>query len=271
VRTPGEDVRAGETILDAGTVLGPGQLAAAAALGMRDLMVHPRPRVAVLPTGDEIRSPGEPLGAGQIYDAVSAPLALLIREVGALALPFGPAPDEPRALAAAVREAGAAADAVVTIGGVSVGPMDLICRLPGVGDEIRGFRLALRPAKPFAFGRAFGVPLFGLPGNPGAALVAFEELVRPALLAMLGKDPSVRPAVRATLAEPLVQKAGRLHLVRAEVWREGGRLWARAAGDQGAAMIHSLARAQAWAAIPPDIEELPAGAEVQVRLLVDVP
>jgi molybdopterin molybdotransferase len=116
-----------------------------------------------------------------------------------------------------------------------------------------------------------GVPLFGLPGNPAAALAAFGELVRPALLAMLGKPPALRPAVRATLAESFAQRPGRLHLVRVEVWREGGRLLARTEGLQGAGMIHSLARAAAWAAIPPDATELPAGTEIDVRLLVEIP
>jgi molybdopterin molybdotransferase len=136
---------------------------------------------------------------------------------------------------------------------------------------MRSYRVALRPAKPFAFGRLFGVPVFGLPGNPASALASFEELVRPAVLCLLGRAPAVRPARWATLAEPVVQKPGRLHLLRAEVWREGDRWWARPAGHPGAGMIHSLARAGAWAVIPPDVEELPAGAEVEVRLLLDPP
>lgn len=267
VRAAGEDLREGQVVVPAGTVLGPGQVAAAAALGRAEVVVHPRPRAAVLPTGDEVRAGGEPLGPGQVYDCVSAPLAVLLREVGAEPRLRGAIPDRAEDLASAVREAAAAADLVLTIGGVSAGEWDLVGRLgPG---EVRSVRLALRPAKPFAYGEAFSVPLYGLPGNPASALAAFEELVRPVLLAMMGKPPAPRPSARAVLAEPLEQRPGRHHLVRARVWREGGRLRARPAGRQGAGMIHSLAAANAWAVVPAEVAALPAGAEVEVRLLAE--
>ena len=127
--------------------------------------------------------------------------------------------------------------------------------------------MALRPARPFAFGRAYGKPLFALPGNPASALAAFEEFVRPAILALLGKPPQLRPSVRAVLTEALLQQPGTLHLVRATVWCDGDCLRARVAGSQGAGMIHSLAAANAWAVIPPDVAALPAGSEIDVRML----
>jgi molybdopterin molybdotransferase len=269
VRGAGEDVAPGTVLVPAGVVIGPGQAAAAAACGLAVVTVHPRPRVAILPTGDEVRPAGGLLGPGQVFDAASAPLAMLVREAGGVACPAPVAPDEPAGLLASLRAAAAAADAVVTVGGVSMGERDLVRALQGRGCEVRSFEVALRPAKPFALGRAFGVPLFGLPGNPAAALASFEELVRPALLAMLGRAPLPRPSARATLAEPIRQRPGRLHLVRAEVWRDGDRLMARASGRQGAGMIHSLAASNAWAVIPPEAAELPAGAEVEVRLLTD--
>ena len=251
VRKAGEDFQVGAVVLEAGSVLGPGQLAAAAAFGLEDVVVRPRPRVAVLPTGDELRRPGEALGPGQVYESVSAPLGALIAEVGAL------------------REAAATSDAVVTVGGVSMGERDLIETVGG-GERVRAYQVALRPARPFAFGRPFGVPLFGLPGNPAAALASFEEFVRPALLALMGKRPEVRPSVTASLTEAFAQRPGRVHLVRVEVWREGDRLLARPAGRQGAGMIHSLARAQGCAVVAPEVEALPVGAEIDVRLWVDV-
>lgn len=269
VRRAGEDVAAGAVVVPAGTVIGPGQAAGAAACGLAAVSVHPRPRVAILPTGDEVRPAGTPLEPGQLYDAATVPLAMLVREAGGVACPAPPAPDEPAGLLEALRAAAGAADAVLTVGGVSTGERDLVRALRGGGCEVRPFQVALRPARPFALGRAFGVPLFGLPGNPAAALAAFEELVRPALLAMLGRPPLPRSSVRAVLAEPFWQRPGRLHLVRAEVWRQGERLLARPAGRQGAGMIHSLAAANAWAVIPPEAGELPAGAEIEVRLLTD--
>jgi molybdopterin molybdotransferase len=178
------------------------------------------------------------------------------------------APDDPDGLLGALRDASADADMVLTVGGASMGDRDAVHALAGAGD-VEALRVALRPAKPFVMGRIFRVPLFGLPGNPAAALAAFEELVRPAVLAQMGRAPVPRPSATATLAEPLRQRAGRLHLVRVEVWREDSGLRARAAGSQGAGMIHSLARANAWAVIPAAIEELAAGSEIEVRMLTD--
>jgi molybdopterin molybdotransferase len=269
VRKAGEDIRQGTVVLEAGTILGPGQLAAAAAFGRDELLVIPRPRVAIVPTGDELRHAGEGLGPGQIYDSVSTPLSALIAEAGPVPVVRPVAPDDEGALLEAVRGAAEVADAVLTVGGVSIGQRDLVRSLRE-GAHVTTFGVALRPARPFAFGRAFGVPLFGLPGNPAAALAAFEELVRPALLALMGKRPDVRPTVPATLTEGLSQMPGRLHLVRVEVWREEDGLRTRPAGKQGAGMIHSLARAQGWAVVPPEVGELPAGSVVEVRLLVDV-
>ncbi len=270
VRKTGEDISAGSLVLESGAVLGPGQLAAVAAFGLTHVSVHPRPRVAILPTGDELQGPGVPLGPGQIYESVSVPLAALVAEVGAEPLVRPPAKDDEEALARAVADAAAASDAVISVGGVSMGHRDLI-RTLGRSSGVRTLQVALRPARPFAFGEAFGVPLFGLPGNPASALAAFEELVRPALMALLSKRPDVRPSVRATLAEAFTQRPGRLHLVRVEVWREPGGFRARPSGRQGAGMIHSLARAEGWGVIPPDVEDLPAGSEIEVRLLVEVP
>jgi molybdenum cofactor synthesis domain-containing protein len=270
VRGAGEDLRKGQEVVPAGIELGPGQLAALAAVGHPDALVQPRPRVAVVPTGDEVRPPGSDLGPGQVHDAVSAPLAVLLRDVGAVPALRPISPDDPGALDRALGEAAAETDAIVSVGGVSIGQHDLVRRLSTAWD-ISSFAMALRPAKPFAFGTVHGVKLFGLPGNPASALVSFEELVRPAVLAMMGKPPMVRPSVWATLAESFVQKPGRLHLVRVEVWRERGRLWARAVPGQGAGTIHSLARAAGWAVIPADQAEARAGSEVAVRLLVEVP
>lgn len=270
VRRRGEDVRAGEVLLSAGAVLGPGQVAAVAATGRETVAVFPRPRVAVLPTGDEVVPAGHPPGPGQVHDAVSPALALLLGEVGAVPVLRPVVPDDPGRLLDALREAAARSDVLVTVGGVSQGERDLVARLQaGEAVRVASFRVALRPAKPFAFGRAFGAPLFGLPGNPASALAAFEELVRPALLAVMGRKPTTRPSVRAFLSEDFEQHPGRLHLLRAEVWREGERLLVRPTGRQGAGMLHSLARANAWMVVGPDVTALPTGAEVEVRLLTE--
>lgn len=268
VRRVAEDVIAGEVVIEAGTPLGPGQLAAAAALGFTRLVVHRRPRVVVVPTGDEVRPPGVPLAPAQIYDAVSTPLAVLIEELGAVPVVQPVVPDSPEGLAAALEQAAAQADAVITIGGVSVGEGDFLRRIQ-LDGKVRCLEIALRPCRPFGFGRIGDALLLALPGNPAAALAGFEELVRPALLAMLGKAPVTRPSQPATLTEPIAQTPGRLHLVRCRVWRHGDRLWARPVGHQGAGMVHSLAAANAWAIVPGEVSELAAGSEVAVRILTD--
>jgi molybdopterin molybdotransferase len=154
---------------------------------------------------------------------------------------------------------------VITVGGASVGERDFLSRAAGTLGEFRSWLVALRPAKPFGFGRVLGVPLFGLPGNPAASVVAFEVLVRPALLRLLGRPPRARPSYPAELVDDVRQRPGRLHLVRARCWREGERRLVRAAGHQGAGTVGSLAAANAWMVLQPEVESLPAGSTVEVR------
>lgn len=268
VRWAGEDIAAGREVLPAGLVLGAGQIAAAAALGLTHLDVHPRPRVAILPTGDEVRPGGTPLRPGEIHDALSAALAALVAEAGGVALPYPPAQDDPHRLEGCLRDAAAGADLVLTTGGVSVGDRDFIARLGG-DVAVSSVRVALRPARPFAFGTAFGTPLIALPGNPGSTLASYEEFARPAILALLGKPALPRQALRATLQGPLPAGGtpGDLRLVRVSVWRRNGRLLARSAGGQGAGMVHSLARANAWAVVAPGQAAPGDGVEIDVRLI----
>jgi molybdenum cofactor synthesis domain-containing protein len=273
VRHRGEDVAAGDVLAEPGTRMGPGQLAAAAAAGVASLLVHPRPSVAIIPTGDEVSPPGCPLPPGHVHDAVSIPLAALLEEAGAVPAPLPVVADRPDAVQAAVRAAAGAHDLVVTIGGVSVGARDFVGHNAGL-PEIQSVRLALRPARPFAFGRIGRAVVLCLPGNPGSALVAFEELVRPVVLALAGRPPRPRPSVSALLAEPLVGKPGKVGVVPCKVWagpcRPDGSstLMARRAGRGGP--ISALADANAWAVIPADRPSFPAGATIEVRLLSDI-
>lgn len=251
IRHQGEDVGVGDVIVPAGAVLGPGQLAACAALGLRQVSVHPGARVAILPTGSEVRGPAEVLGPADVHDAVSLPIAALLGGIGASAQPHPPVADSGTAILAALREAAPGSDLLVTVGGVSVGERDLVRQLNTAG-HVDPYRVALRPAKPFAFGTLFGRPLVGLPGNPGAALIAFEVLAWPLILRLQGRPPLPRPTVHARLTEPLDGSPDRLRLVAMQVWRdEDGALLARPAGRQGAGMVHALAAAQGWAWVPP--------------------
>ena len=267
VRHQGEDIGAGDVVVPAGAVLGPGQLAACAALGLRQVAVHPGARVAIIPTGSEVRGPAEDVGPADVHDAVSLPIAALLGEIGASARPHPPVADSGTALLAALREVAPGSDLLVTIGGVSVGERDLVRQLNTAG-HVDPYRVALRPAKPFAFGTLFGRPLVGLPGNPGAALIAFEVLARPLILRLQGRPPLPRPTVRARLTEALDGSPDRLRLVAMQVWRDAdGAVLARAAGRQGAGMVHALAAAQGWAWITPGSPGRRPGDLVDIGLL----
>lgn len=270
VRAAGEDLLAGRLVLSAGTILGPGQLAAAAAMGRDRLIAHPRPIVSVVPTGDELRPPGAALGPGQIHDAISAPLGALLAEAGAVADVCPITPDDQAALAEAVHAAASTADLVLTIGGISVGERDLVRQLGGTIDLVP-IQVALRPGRPFAFGRVAGVPLCGLPGNPAAALASFEELIRPVVLALQGKPPSLRPSLRATLTAPIKLRPGRLQLVHCRIWWEAGHLRAQPLVGRGTSSFSAMAAGNALAVIPPEVTDAPAGAEVAVRPLTEPP
>ena len=189
VRPPGGDVRAGEVVVAAGTVLGAAQIGAAAAAGVAAIACGPRPRVAIVPTGSELRKPGEPLEPGQIYESNGALLAALCRSAGAEVTQHGAVADdegETRALLEAALEA----DVLVTSGGVSMGVKDLVrSSLASLGAEEVFWRVAVRPGKPVAFAVRGATLVFGLPGNPVSSLVAFELFVRPALRALQGAEP----------------------------------------------------------------------------------
>jgi molybdopterin molybdotransferase len=261
VRRAGEDVPAGADILEAGVTLGPAELALLAALGCSQVGVVRRPRVAVLTTGDELRLPGEPRGEGGVYNANLFALCAQIREAGAEPVPLPAAADD----AAAIGQAMAAAlqaDAVVTSAGMCAGQHDHVAAtLRGRGEFVAGC-LRLRPARHVGLGRIDQKPVFALPGNPAASLIAFELLVRPALARMGGRRSWQRPLLRATLEEPVpsvrgVTQAIWLRLVQAD---GGYRAWL--AGSQGAGMLSTAAHAEALLLVPEDVDGYVAGDDV---------
>jgi molybdopterin molybdotransferase len=259
IRPRGGDVRAGEVVAAAGTRLGPPQLGALAAAGIARVRVARRPRVAVLATGSELRAPGEPLGPGEIYESNSVLLSAQIASEGAdvTVLPRV-ADDEAATTEALVR--GLEHDVLVTSGGVSVGPHDLVRgALAELGVEEVFWRVAARPGKPVAFGVHGRTLVFGLPGNPVSSLVGFELFVRPALRALQGAaDP--RPAyLPGVLAAPRRRNAHRDDLVRAR--RDGDRL-VPVTGQESHMIVRSSG-ADALVLVPRGDGELAAGAQVR--------
>jgi len=271
VRPEGSDVRTGVTLLRAGRALDPAAIALLAATGNATALVHRRPRVAVISTGDELAPPGEPLGPAQIHDANSWSLAAQAADAGAEVRRVGIARDTLEAVLAAVRGAAEWADVVVLSGGVSVGAHDHVKEAFATIGSMALWRVAIKPGRPFAFARATvgdrEVRLFGLPGNPVSVFVTFELFVRPVVRLLGGRARAYdRPARLARLAEPMRGSPGRLHVTRVVLAADPDRpdgLVARVSGGQDSYMIASLAAANGMLFIPPG-EDLPAGAEVEV-------
>jgi molybdopterin molybdotransferase len=261
VRRRGEDVAEHDVLLREGVPVGPGQLAAAAAAGLERIFVHRRPRVSVVVTGDEVAAEGERISEAKVFDAIGPTLASLLARMGCRPARREPVDDEPHAIASALAEEAESSDAVITVGGISVGPRDFVRgALEGAGGRV--VQVAVRPGKPFGFGRAGTAALFSLPGNPVSALVAFELFVRPAVATMLGRE-AVRESVQARLTESFTQRTGRLHLVRAWLDRRDGGATVRPVGPHAAGSLGSLAGANAWMVVGPEVERLEEGAVVE--------
>jgi len=283
VRPAGEDVCAGQVVLEPGKVLRPQEIGMLAAVGRVEVAVVRRPRVAILATGDEVVPPDQTPGPGQIRDANSYTVAAQVQAYGALPLLLGVARDREEWVRRGMREALAqGADLIITSGGVSVGDFDLVKQVLAAEGEMHFWSLNVKPGRPLAFGllsplplregqgeggHREGVPLLGLPGNPVAAMVSTELFARPALLKMQGFTDWSRPAVRARLAEPIARKDGRRHYLRVRLQETEAGYQATLTGDQGSGILYSLVQADGLAVIPEEADSLPAGTEVQVLLL----
>ncbi|WP_309096917.1 gephyrin-like molybdotransferase Glp [Streptomyces sp.] len=274
VRAKGSDVKAGDRALEAGTILGPPQIALLAAIGRGSVRVRPRPRVVVLSTGSELVQPDQELRTGQIYDSNSFALTAAARDAGALAYRVGAVADDAETLRSTIEDQLVRADLMVTTGGVSVGAYDVVKEAlshvadedePGSGVEFR--KLAMQPGKPQGFG-SIGpdhTPLLALPGNPVSSYVSFELFVRPAIRALMGLPDVHRPTTRATLAadKALTSPKGRRQFLRG-TYRDGR---VTPVGGAGSHLVAALAHADALIVVPEDTESVEPGAEVEVVLL----
>jgi molybdopterin molybdotransferase len=271
---PGSDLRAGELVLRAGSQLGAAELGLAAALGIASLEVRPRPRVALLSTGDELVEVGERPGPGQIPDSNRWALLAALREAGADVQVLGIGPDEAGPLRKVVVEALAGADVLVTSGGVSVGTHDLVKPLLESLGTVHVGRVKLKPGKPFTFAT---IPspgqgddpkvAFGLPGFPVSSLVTFEVFVRPALRKMQGFEQLQRPTLPVRLAYDARATADRTEFQRVTLRREGSELVAQSTGSQSSSRLMSLAGAHALVRIPPGDHGIKAGSVVEAMIL----
>jgi molybdopterin molybdotransferase len=247
-RLAGEDLARGEVALAAGRILTPADLGLLASLGQAEVPVFRRLRVAFFSTGDELRSIGEPLDAGCVYDSNRYTIWGMLQRLGVDLIDMGVVRDDPAALREAFTRAAASADAVITSGGVSVGEADHTKQVMRDLGEVLFWKIAMRPGRPMAIGR-IGEPghqamLFGLPGNPVAVMVTFYAFVRDALLAMAGATPQPLPLLRAVSVEALRKKPGRTEYQRGIVSQAGdGRWQVQITGAQGSGILRSMSQA----------------------------
>ena len=266
VRQAGEDIAAGSVALRAGTQLMPAALGLLASLGISEVGVRRRPRVAFFSTGDELKGVGQPLGAGQIYDSNRYTIYGMLTRLGIETFDMGVVPDEREAVEQAFAEAARHADAVVTSGGVSVGDADYVTQTLERMGSVGFWKVAMKPGRPLAFGHLDKALFFGLPGNPVSVMATFYQLVQPALQALAGiPDPAPPLTTAALAAGPLHKKPGRREFQRGLLVRGDDGCLVVHAGSEGSGILSSMSAANCFIVLPEDAGPVAAGDEVMVQ------
>jgi molybdopterin molybdotransferase len=266
VRPRGEDVHEGDVLIPSGKRVGAPELGLLANAGHPTPLVHPRPRVVVLSTGDELVPPTEMPAFGQVRDANSFTIFGALREMGAMPVMAGIVRDDVESLRDTIFNFEIQADAFISSGGVSVGERDVVKAAFFRRGEVDFYKVAMQPGMPQGFGHVEGKPYFGLPGNPVSVFVSLEVFVRPAILKMMGRRHLFRPEVTARLTDQVRGPRGKLQFARVEVRHEKDGWSATPTGARGSNLISTVARANGLAMIPAGTETAPAGSTVQVML-----
>ncbi|MCF8179733.1 MAG: molybdopterin molybdotransferase MoeA [Sulfuritalea sp.] len=274
-RRAGEDLQAGKPAIPAGRKLRPAEIGIIASLGIAELSIRRRVRVAVFSTGDELCSIGAPLAPGAVYDSNRYTLWGMLTRLGCDVIDMGVVKDDPAVLEAAFREAAGCADAIITSGGVSVGEADFIKQLMAQLGEVAFWKIAMKPGRPMAFGRIQpdgedtpGAWLFGLPGNPVAVMVTFYQFVLPAILKLAGVDPvKLVPGFPARCTEAMKKGRGRTEFQRGILFQENGEWCVRPTGAQGSGVLRSMADADCFIVLEHNREKVGAGDTVMVQLM----
>jgi len=269
VRTAGCDIGRGQAVFRRGQSLRPAEIGMIASLGIGEVSVYRRLRVAYFSTGDELVQVGQPLAVGQIYDSNRYTLHGMLTRLGVDSIDLGVVRDDPAAIERAFAEAARAADVVITSGGVSVGEADYVKQMLDRLGEVLFWKIAMKPGRPLAYGRIGAAHFFGLPGNPVSAMVTFYQFVREALLVLMGvPEPAPLPVLKATCTSPIKKAPGRTEFQRGILSLDASGQWTvRVTGDQGSAILSSMSQANCFIVLPDAQGNTPAGATVDVQLL----
>ncbi len=275
IRHAGEDLKAGEIALSKGRQLRAAELGLLASLGLKQVSVFRKLRVAFFSSGDEIVAAGTPLQPGQIYDSNSTTIAAMLARLGAECINMGSVRDNPAQLEAALVDAANHADVVISSGGVSVGEADFIKDLLKKIGEVVFWKIAMKPGRPLAYGkirrthqRAGEAHFFGLPGNPVSTMVTFYQIVRPALMALQGINPiPLTPIFKVECVSPIKKATGRTEFQRGTLFTENGQTKVRTTGAQGSGILKSLSDANCFIILGDDVGNVAAGALVDVQVL----
>jgi molybdopterin molybdotransferase len=263
VRYAGEDLKVGVPVLKPGKILRPAELGLIASLGIGEVKVKRRVRVALFATGDELASIGSPLKEGEVYDSNRYTLHGMLSRLGVEIIDMGVVRDDPAKLEAAFRKAASSADAIITTGGVSVGEADFIKQMMAKLGEVLFWKIAMRPGRPMAFGKIQNSYLFGLPGNPVAVMVTFYAFVRDALFYLAGRSDEALPLLKATAAENLRKVPGRTEFQRGILSLDGK---VRTTGQQGSGVLRSMSEANCFIILEHERGSVQAGEPVSVQL-----
>ena len=266
VRYAGEDLRIGVAVLTPGVLLKPADIGLIASLGIGEVRVKRRLRVAFFATGDELASIGTALKEGEIYDSNRYTVHGMLARLGVEAIDMGVVRDDPAQLEKAFRQASEKADVVITTGGVSVGEADFIRQMMAKLGEVLFWKIAMRPGRPMAFGRIGNAFLFGLPGNPVAVMVTFYQFVRDALLHLSGRSDAPFPLLQAIAAENMRKVPGRTEYQRGVLFKDRDQWKVRTTGQQGSGVLRSMSEANCFIVLEHERASVKAGEPVSVQL-----
>lgn len=272
IRFAGEDLKQGAIALAQGRIVRPAELGLLASLGIGDVNVYRKLRVAFFSTGDELVSIGKPLAEGQIYDSNRYTLFGMLEKLGCEVLDMGVVRDDPALLEKAFRDAAANADVVITSGGVSVGEADFVKQLMDKLGEVVFWKIAMKPGRPLAYGKIAGAHFFGLPGNPVSVMVTFYQFVRDALLALQGVSPvPPQPMLKAVCTSPIKKAPGRTEFQRGILTPGADGVWSvRVTGEQGSGILKSMSDANCFIVLGDHVGNVEANAIVDVQVLEGV-